>query len=916
MNISTKSLNSYLQKPLTTDQLLEAIGRTEIEVEQIISSKDWDPKIVIGHVVSLRQHPNADRLKLTIVDIGSEKLSIVCGSPNIAKNQKIALALVGAKLPDGTIIRAAKIRGEESAGMICSERELGISDDHSGNLVLDYSTPIGKTLCDVWTHDTVVDIKTPANRWDYLSIVGLAREIAVFSPLHPNSLKFDSPVQNTYQKIINTDVKKMGKCGRFITVKLNLKQSAHSPKWLVENLQQNGMRSISPIVDITNFVMLELGQPAHAYDAEKIHGELTVRYGSPTETLTTLDGVKRELNPEDLIIADKRGPVGLAGVIGGAGSEVSSQTKQIILEVAQFDKTVVRRTAMRHGLRTEASARFERGLPLPLPQLAADRLVELLREVCKAEILEFPIDQIYKSEEICQLGLRLRWAEQLLGVKLTSGDEKNIINGLNQLGFEVEHFSLSRAVQRHLESDDKGSGEATTAIKSAELTDYFYQRIGVDIGRDGKAQAKTGQQIRSDQLKAGDILLYALDNTKSASVEAGLYVGHNKVLTILKKRYNLKTHQYENGQSQPQLVSVSEFVNHPHYIGARRYVTSFNHILAITVPWYRTDIEREQDICEEIIKLIGYDNLPTRLPSLPPQDTTPHQFLTSLSVLKQQLAARGLFEIMTYSFVSATMLETVGEKPAEHLRVANPMSLEQHYLRSDLLSSFLQVLERNHDYPNPFAWFEASKVFKKVEQQKDTKVEESWRIGFMCVGPDSISELQKIVQWLGSRSQVRSDTMPFQGNANWFVVGRSGELNWDDRELGWFGQLNPKILPKSARRYEVSYAEFALDYIITHPALITAETIVPYQLVERDVTLLVERDVKWQTIVQILSQAKTVASFSFVGVYEGDGVEAGNKKVTTRLYLDLGPNPTAKEIETSVKMTTKLLTQHIAISNR
>ena len=342
MKISVNSLNSYLKNKLSTEQMVERLLMTEVEVEEIITShQEWDERIIVAHVETVQPHPDADKLRLAQVETGSGKVEVVCGAPNLAEGQKVVLAQEGAVLPDGLKIKASKLRGVISHGMLCSAKELGISDDHNGILVLPEDSPVGTTLCDIWQKGNVLDIKTPANRWDYLSLIGLAREVAAKDK--GNQLIMPKSKQLAYKDTEIVDVKESGECRRFVSVKMRVDNSVKSPQWIVDNLEENGLRSINPVVDITNFVMLETGQPSHAYDAKKITDGLCVRFASPAEKLTTLDDVERTLTSEDLVIADGRGPVALAGVIGGANSEVDTSTSEIILEVANFDKTQIGR---------------------------------------------------------------------------------------------------------------------------------------------------------------------------------------------------------------------------------------------------------------------------------------------------------------------------------------------------------------------------------------------------------------------------------------------------------------------------------------------------------------------------------------------------------------------------------------------
>lgn len=729
--------------------------------------------------------------------------------------------------------------------------------------------------------------------------MGVAREIFTHDPDPSNLLIMPKSAKITYREIKTEKVKKKGEYHRFILVKLRLNNDVKTPTWLVENLQANGLRSINPVVDVTNFVMLELGQPAHAYDTKKIVGGLEVSFGSPTQSLTTIDGVKRSLSHQDLIIIDKSGPVGLAGVIGGQGSEVSSKTQEVTIEIASFDKTLVRRTAQRHGLRTEASARFERGLPSLLPPLAAGRIVKLLENICHAELLDSPLDRIDKTQQFNEhkFGLRLRRAEALIGQRL---DEAVVISGLRRLGLAVEHFSLSRQAQQKIE---------TKASQLIDIPAELYRQIGIDIGSTTAEQAHRGTEVVDNNLKPGDVLFYE----SGQHVQNGVYIGQNKVLALLVSSYNNKTRRYQKlAQPSVQLVPVSHFLNAPRYLGTRRYIESFNHILAITVPWWRTDLIGEEDVVEEVAKIIGYENIELRLPTLPPQDTSPHQLLPAILQLKQELAAINWFEIMSYSFVSTQMIEKTGLSPDDHLSVANPASVEQSHLRSDFLASFLAVLQQNLSYRPPFGWFETARLFNPIQSSNKILVEETWSLGFLYVGKNSLHRLSDQIRWLASRAKTDLELKPQKNN--WFVDGRAAGIIWKSELIGVIGQIEKSLLPTKLLSKDVAYAQLKLEPI-AQSARLKAPVIPNYQLVSRDLTLKGRIELSWGDIEKVVRQMAGVNRYRFVGDFVGKPLLKTEKTITVRLWLDLGANPTSQHIDTQLNSITKKLqsTLHVTI---
>lgn len=901
MKVSVKSINHYLSKKLSTDQMVAGLERTEVEVEQILSSNKFDEKIIAAKITAVKKHPNADRLKLVSVDYGQSRHNqIVCGAPNVATNQIVVLAQVGSKLPNGTTIKAAQIRGVESAGMLCSPAELGLSDDHSGLLLLDDSIAPGTILCDIWPEGDQLDIKTQPNRWDQLSLIGLAREASGYTGDFDQSVKIPASPALQYKTIENVNVKKTGECRRFMSVKLAVKNNIVSPQWLVDNLEANGLRSISPVVDITNFVTLETGQPSHAYDFDKVSGQLSVRHGSPAEKLTTLDGASRKLTADDLVIADESGAIGLAGVIGGQTTEVDRSTTKIILEVANFDRELVRKTALRHGLRTEASARFERSLPLSLPPIALPRLIQLFQEICQAEIIDGPFDQLYDWPWVQHIGLRLRRAERVLGMRI---DERRVVNGLKRLGFEVEHFSLTKELSKHLGkpyiwgANFKQHG--VEAFDCSYLTSYIYSLIGKRIGETAYAQFQSGVMVEEVNLKPGDLVFRSghwtdkkLQKERSDIGHVGIYMGQNKVI-------HAAQYEYKNGQvrkmAKPAVIEspLSYFINNPGYKGARRYVESFNHLLAVTTPWWRTDVALEEDLIEEVIKIIGYDKLPTTTPLLPPMATDEHQLLPRILEIKKFLVARGLFEVMTYSFIGEDIIKTTELDTDSHLEILNPLSREQQYLRTSLLPSHLQVVANNQSYRDSFEFFEVSRVYKP--NKSGSLPDEQWQLGLTVFGNDSLLRLKGQIDAIAEICQL-----DFSFDANdikQFISGRSAIIKLDDKVIGQYGQVRPSLLNELKIVSEISFCEVNIRLILDNNKLAKIDDLLPYSPVVRDIAIEIDNNVFWQDIKRALLKNSFVIKANFLNDFADQKLSATERKsMAFRVVMDVGPQPKSEDI--------------------
>ncbi len=391
MRVSLRWLAEWIPLPAPAEEIARRLTAAGLEVDAIETVGPDLSAVVVGEVRERLAHPNADRLSLCRVDLGGgeEPVSIVCGAPNVAAGQKVAVLRPGGRFPDGTRLKKARIRGVESEGMICSERELGLSDEHQGILVLDPRAPVGAPLSEVLeVGDTVLEVALTPNRGDCASMLGIAREVRAqfggelrLPPAEPREGARPASAE------VAIRIEDLEGCARYVARVVQGVRPGPSPQWLRDKLEAAGMRSIDVIVDVTNLVMLELGQPLHAFDLAKLRGRrICVRRALPDEKLVTLDGETRTLAADDLVIADAERAIALAGVMGGAETEVRADTRDVLIESAQFHPTRVRRTARRLGLQSESSYRFERGVdPAGVPR-AADRAARLIAELAGGEV--------------------------------------------------------------------------------------------------------------------------------------------------------------------------------------------------------------------------------------------------------------------------------------------------------------------------------------------------------------------------------------------------------------------------------------------------------------------------------------------------------------------------------------------------
>ena len=439
MRVSLKWLSEYVEVALPPEELAHKLTMAGLEVDAIdLVGADWDEALItVGQVAAVDPHPNADRLTLATVDLGDgERMTVVCGAPNVAPDQKIAFARAGARLIDArsgkaAVLKPATIRGVESAGMVCSEKELGLSEEHEGILVLPDDAAVGTPLARL-LGDTILDLDLTPNRPDWLSMVGIAWEVAALTggtvrePGHTYE-ELDEPAsEKGAVEIADRDL-----CSRYVATLIEGVRIEPSPRWLQERLIAGGMRPINTVVDITNYVMLELGQPLHPFDFAKLRGgKIVVRRARPGERLVTLDGVDRSLTEETLMICDGEGPVAIAGVMGGLDSDVTEATETILLESATFQPANIRRTAARLKSRTEASLRFEKGLSAELAMVASQRATKLLVEIAGGRALHGCLDAYPEPEREVRIDVARKRLQQVLGVDLPTSQVRSTLASL------------------------------------------------------------------------------------------------------------------------------------------------------------------------------------------------------------------------------------------------------------------------------------------------------------------------------------------------------------------------------------------------------------------------------------------------------------------------------------------------------
>lgn len=481
MKFSEKWLREWVNptfnhQPLTTQTLADQLTMAGLETDGLHPVAGKFNHVIVGEIKHAEPHPKADRLHICQVDVGQKALlNIVCGAPNARTGIKVAVAMIGAVLPNGMTIQKAKLRDVVSEGMLCSAQELGLLETSEGIIELPEDAPIGKDFREYRDlEDTVIELSITPNRGDCLSIAGIAREIAALNHciIHEPEI---TPITETITDTKTVKINYSEGCGQYFgRVIKNINQQAQAPVWLTERVKRSGTRSISPVVDITNYILNELGQPLHAFDLDTLQGDIVVRLSKEGEILELLDGNTVILKAGTLLIADESGPIAMAGIMGGLRTAVTEKTKNIFLESAWFAPTAITGKARQYSISTDAAYRYERGVDPTLQQKALIRAVNLIQHIVGGDV--GPETQVITTPHLTAKNvlLHLKSIERLLGILLTEDDLKNLEMSFQRLGFIVTTNKENWEIQIPSHRSDL-SIEADLIEEAARI--YGYQKI-------------------------------------------------------------------------------------------------------------------------------------------------------------------------------------------------------------------------------------------------------------------------------------------------------------------------------------------------------------------------------------------------------------------------------------------------------
>ena len=758
MKASLRWLNEFVELP-TDDpgEIAEVLSNLGIEVETIETIEAGFGDVVVARVLDVAPHPNADRVRIATLDAGGDPIEVVCGAWNFEAGATVAYAKVGAVLPGGFEVGEKAVRGVMSPGMICSEAELGLGDEADGILVLEdgHAEPGADFAATLPYPDVVFDVSITPNRPDAMSIHGMGRDLAAFYDLEVRTPEISFDETGTTNATVH--IEEPERCPRFTAREVEGVVVAPSPLWMRLRLRNAGVRPISNIVDISNYVMLEFGQPLHAFDLDRIAEEkIIVRPAAEGEVLRTLDGVERTLTSDDLLIAGIDQPLGLAGVMGGGDSEVSDTTSRVLIEVAHFEPTGVLLTGKRHAVRTEAVARFERGVDPELPPVASARAAMLIAEFGGGSVVGGFVDEYPNPVERVTVELPAAEAGRLLGVEIADVDQAAY---LRRLGFEV----------------------------------------------------------------AGD-----------------------DPMTVL-------------------------------------------------IPTFRPDVTRPADLVEEIARVHGYNEIPSRLPIGPGGGLSAGQ--KAVRAVRAIMVGAGFFEIMSFDFLGIGEIEALDLAPddlrRDPVRIRNPLNEEQEYLRTTLLPGLLSGLRRTAQRNRPdAALFEIGSVFRRGGGELP---DQPHHLGFVATGRrsglsretagmfdafDALGVIEVLADSMGIRARIEQSEVPG------LHPGRSGVVLGSDGEIGFVGELDPDVGRHWDLTGRVIVAELALNALFgAGDALFAIPS--PYPPVVFDLAFDLADEVPSARLVDEVRAAagEDLERIEIFDVFKGEQLAAGRKSVAVRLTM-------------------------------
>ena len=771
MKVSLSWLNDYVDVKMDSADLAESLTMAGLEVDSVADRYAYLNGVLVVRVEEVAPHPNADKLIICRVNTGEQQVSVVCGAPNVTEGMLAALARPGTVLPDGYRLEKSVIRGEPSEGMLCSDAELGLGDSPEGIMSLDSSLKVGSGLAvALGLSDTVFEFDLTPNRPDCLSVIGIAREIAAIqnTPLKYPDYDIEDKAE-TIHKLSSVKIEAPEHCPRYSARLVDNVKVATSPFWLQDRLLSVGQRPINNIVDITNFVMLETGQPLHAFDFENLaENRIVVRLASKGEKFTTLDEKERSLESEMLMICDGQKAVAVGGVMGGLNSEIEIDTSRVLIEGAYFNPISIRRTSKKLGLNTDASHRFERGVNPQGTIRAVNRAAKLMQEIGNGTIVDGIIDEYPIRQSVKSIKLGIERTNRLLGTNMNRDQVQKLLESIE---FRI----------------DSSNGNA--------------------------------------------------DN------------------------------------------------------------------LEVIPPQFRVDVSRPEDLMEEVARLSGYNNIPTTFPVMPAEGRRPVRSLEIRNRLKSLMSGFGFTDVIAYSFMSELSADRLRLKENDPRRsmvhILNPLTEEQAVMRTSLVPGILETMAYNMARQiRNLKIFEIGKIFLHSDRQilpqesemlialwSGTRYETSW---YKRDDPCDFYDIKGIAEGLLGALKltgIRFTAMP-DDSCEYTKPGYTAQILASDLRVGLVGEIHPQVRDSFDLKQTAFIFELELKKIAgLIPADRHSAPIPRFPAINRDITIIVDREIETQTVLEAIDQfqEKLIENLHLFDVFEGDPIAAGKKSVSFRV---------------------------------
>ena len=857
MQVSTKWLKDYIDIDLTADELAERFTLAGIPVENVIHAGEGLEKVVTGRIEELKAHPDSDHLQVCQMNVGEEKLlQVVTGAPNVAQGQVVPVALVGAHLPNGQKISKGKMRGVASNGMLCSADELKLEIDNLpeeqkvGIYILPEDTPVGLPAAEVLgLDDDILEFELTANRGDCFSVAGLVRELAVLTKKSARlpEITVDEDDASEASALVKIGIDAPDLCSRFSARVLTNVKLAPSPEWMVKRLEGAGMRAINNVVDVTNFVMLELGQPLHAYDFDKVVGhQLTARRAVEGEPLHTLDDTNRLAKGGELVIADAENAAGLAGIMGGFESEITESTKTVILEAACFNSASIRRTSRAVGIHTEASGRFERGTNVNGTVAALDRVAQLLQESGACKVCKGVVDVYPKPKDEIKIKFTTAQINSRLG---TSYSDSEIVDVLEALGFEIDPIN-----------------------KVEEMTDEVVDKVAAATKNFSKAAREIGKK----------------SNVESFIGNIGATFG------------NLFKNAGAKANDVAQKTGVDDFVqNISAAVGdmVKTVDIKLSSAYEATVPDWRNDVRLPDDLSEEVARIYGFDKIPSTLPKGNQQGRqSPAQVF--IDRIKAILSSLGLCEELSFAFTSEAMLDKMRVPADSELRravpIMNPLTDVAPLLRTTLLASIFENAARNFSLKNEdVRLFEVAPVFlPKALPVTEQPLERQQVVGLMMGRrePKGWSQDAAQIDFYDAKGIVE-ELLAGLSIGNYVVEagehyalhpGKTAVFKKGRDVLVTVGEVHPAVAVALGIRKKIYVFEAEVETLHRFAAKkFSLESLPKYPSINRDLAILVSHDTAAGEVEKVIAKSggQFFKGVTLFDVYTGERISADKKSL-------------------------------------